>query len=127
MLISQLAKAAGIHTETVRYYERQGLIKQPDTPIEGYRRYSETILNQIRFIKRAQEMGFTLKEIKNLLKLDEASCHEARYIASQKRTLVRHKLAELRAMEMALNDLINQCDLHQDQIRCPIIDSFTHK
>lgn len=127
MLISQLAKAAGIHTETVRYYERQGLIKQPDTPIEGYRRYSETILNQIQFIKRAQEMGFTLKEIKNLLKLDEASCHEARHIASQKRTLVRHKLAELRAMEMALNDLINQCDLHQDQIRCPIIDSFTHK
>ncbi|MCS6116610.1 Hg(II)-responsive transcriptional regulator [Shewanella baltica] len=97
--ISQLAKSAGVNVETVRYYERRGLIEQPDKPTEGYRRYPVTTLNRIRFIKRAQELGFTLEEISHLLMLDNTPCQEVQDMASHKLVSVRAKMADLRRLE----------------------------
>ncbi len=122
--ISQLAKSAGVNVETVRYYERRSLIEQPDKPIEGYRRYPVTTLNRIRFIKRAQELGFTLEEISNLLMLDDTPCQEVQDMASHKLVCVRAKMADLRRLENVLNDLLSQCGVNPDQTHCPIIDTL---
>ena len=122
--ISQIAKSAGVYVETVRYYERRGLIEQPDKPTEGYRRYPVTTLNRIRFIKRAQELGFTLEEISHLLMLDNTPCQEVQDMASHKLVSVRAKMADLRRLETVLNDLLNQCAANPDQTHCPIIDSL---
>ncbi|HAW91358.1 TPA: Hg(II)-responsive transcriptional regulator [Candidatus Azambacteria bacterium] len=122
--ISQLANSAGVNIETVRYYERRALIKQPDKPDEGYRRYPVTTLNRIIFIKRAQELGFTLEEISNLLTLNDTSCQEVQDLASQKLLGVRAKMADLRRLETVLNNLLNQCAANPDRTHCPIIDSL---
>jgi MerR family transcriptional regulator, mercuric resistance operon regulatory protein len=79
--IGQLAKVAGVNVETIRYYERRGLISQPPKPAEGYRTYPNATLARIFFIKRAQELGFTLKEINKLLSLDESHCSEVQELA----------------------------------------------
>ena len=122
--ISQLANSASVNVETVRYYERRGLIEQPDKPTGGYRRYPVTTLNRIIFIKRAQELGFTLEEISNLLTLNDAPCREVQDLASQKLTGVRAKMADLRRLELVLNNLINQCTTNPNQAHCPINDSL---
>lgn len=122
--ISQLARSAGVNVETVRYYARRGLIEQPDKPAEGYRRYPLTTLNRILFIKRAQELGFTLEEIANLLTLDETPCAEVQGIAKQKLASVQAKRADLYRLETLLTDLLNQCTTNPDQTHCPIIDTL---
>jgi len=122
--ISQLAKSAGVNVETVRYYERRGLIEQPDKPPECYGRYPITTLNRIRFIKRAQELGFTLEEISHLLMLDNTPCQEVQDMASHKLVSVRAKIADLSRMETVLNDLLSQCVANPDKTHCPIIDSL---
>lgn len=123
-VIGQLAKLASVNVETVRYYERCGLIEQPQKPAKGYRRYPETTLNRIRFIKRAQELGFSLDEIANLLMLEETSCQEVQSIASHKLASVRAKMADLRRLETSLNDLLKQCASNPEQAHCPIITSL---
>lgn len=122
--IGQLAKAAGVNVETVRYYERRGLIEQPDKPTEGYRHYPEATAQRIRFIKRAQELGFTLEEITNLLTLNDTPCQEVQNMASQKLTSVRAKIADLCRLEIVLTDLLNQCVANPDQAHCPLIESL---
>lgn len=122
--ISQLAKSAGVNVETIRYYERRGLIEQPDRPTEGYRRYPETTLNRIRFIKRAQELGFSLEEITHLMALGESPCEQVQGMAAQKLASVRAKLDDLRRLEIVLNDLLNQCTANPDLAHCPIIESL---
>ncbi|GAA4353353.1 Hg(II)-responsive transcriptional regulator [Kangiella taiwanensis] len=123
-VISQLAKLAGVNVETVRYYERCGLIAQPEKPAKGYRHYPEATLSRIRFIKRAQELGFSLDEIANLLILEESSCQEVQSIASHKLASIRDKMADLRRLESSLNDLLKQCANNSEQTHCPIITSL---
>ena len=123
-VIGQLAKLASVNVETVRYYERCGLIEQPQKPVKGYRRYPETTFNRIRFIKRAQELGFSLDEIANLLMLEETSCQEVQSIANHKLASVRAKMADLRRLETSLNDLLKQCASNTEQAHCPIITSL---
>lgn len=123
-IISQLAKLADVNVETVRYYERRSLIEQPEKPSGGYRRYPVATLHRIRFIKRAQELGFTLEEISHLLMLDNTPCQEVQDMASHKLVSVRARLADLRRLETVLNDLLNQCAANPDQTHCPIIDSL---
>ena len=118
-VIGQLAKLASVNVETVRYYERCG-----QKPVKGYRRYPETTLNRIRFIKRAQELGFSLDEIANLLMLEETSCQEVQSIANHKLASVRAKMADLRRLETSLNDLLKQCASNTEQAHCPIITSL---
>ena len=122
--ISQLAKSAGVNVETIRYYERRGLIEQPDKPAEGYRRYPETTLNRIRFIKRAQELGFSLEEITNLLTLGQSHCSEVQELAEGKLVSVRAKINDLRRLERVLEDLIAQCRSNPYSTACPIVESL---
>jgi len=122
--IGQLAKAAGINVETVRFYERKGLIDQPLKPATGYRQYSDNILQRIHFIKHSQELGFTLSEIAVLLKLNDTPCNKVQLLAENKRDAVQKKIADLKRLEKALQRLLNQCEHNRDKSCCPIIDAL---
>lgn len=122
--ISQLAQAAGVNVETIRYYQRRQLIEQPHKPSQGHRRYPAATLARIRFIKRAQRLGLTLQEIANLLKLDEANCHDVQHMASLKLANVQAKMADLAHLERQLCGLLDQCADNPDKQRCPIIESL---
>lgn len=125
--ISQVAKALSINVETVRFYERKGLITQPLKPSVGYRHYPETTINRIRFIKRAQQLGFTLDEISSLLSLDDNSCQQAQALAEEKLTITKEKIADLKHLETALHDLLLQCHENDSDQHCPLIDSLLPK
>lgn len=121
--ISKVAKELGINIETVRFYERKGLIEQPLKPEVGYRHYPKETINRIRFIKHAQQLGFTLDEIANLLALNDGSCHQVEELTQQKLSSVKKKLSDLQQLEKALQGLLAQCQ-SSDNKRCPIIDSL---
>ncbi len=122
LTIGRVAKLAGVNVETIRYYQRRRLIAEPDKPHMGYRRYPADIVKRIRFIKRAQALGFTLEEIAELLRLEEArACAETRALAAHKMRLIDGKLTGLAAMRKALAGLVQQCDRKQPAKGCPII------
>ena len=122
LTIGRVAKLAGVSVETIRYYQRRGLLAEPDKPHMGYRRYPADMVKHIRFIKRAQALGFTLEEIAELLRLEEArACAETRALASHKIRLIDQKLTGLAAMRKALASLVQQCDRNQPAKGCPII------
>jgi MerR family mercuric resistance operon transcriptional regulator len=122
--ISRIAKEIGVNIETIRFYERRGLIEQPDKPETGYRHYPDETVNRIRFIKRAQELGFTLDEIANLLSLNDRPCSQVQELTEHKLSAVKEKMADLRRLEKALKALLTQCQSNDDDSRCPIIDSL---
>tara|TARA_B110000211_G_C14092839_1_gene560252 strand:+ start:2286 stop:2672 length:387 start_codon:yes stop_codon:yes gene_type:complete len=122
--ISKVASELGINIETVRFYERRGLIDQPIKPEVGYRHYPDDTVNRIRFIKRSQELGFTLDEIANLLSLNDKPCSQVQELAEQKLSAVKEKMADLQRLEKALNGLLVQCNNNEDDNRCPIIESL---
>lgn len=125
MTIGQLARRGGVHVETIRYYQRKGLMRVPDKPWGGIRRYGEDDLARLGFIRAAQHLGFTLAEIRELLKLEDGThCAEAADIARQKLEEVRERIAQLHRMESVLAELINACDRGRGQARCPLIDSL---
>ena len=125
MSIGQLARAGGVHVETIRYYQRQGLIRLPDKPWGGIRRYSEDDLARLRFIRAAQHLGFTLSEIRELLRLEDGTqCAEAAAIARQKLAEVRSRIAQLAGMEAALAELLSACEQGTGDRRCPLIASL---
>ena len=125
LTIGGLADEAGVNVETIRYYQRRGLMSEPDKPTHGYRRYDATTVKRVRFIKRAQALGFTLEEIGGLLQLDEAhACAETRELASHKLAAIETKLADLAAMRKALTTLLCQCDAGAMKGNCPIIHAL---
>ena len=125
LTIGSLADEAGVNVETIRYYQRRGLMPEPDKPAHGYRRYDATTVKRVRFIKRAQALGFTLEEIGGLLELDEAhACAETRELASHKLEAIETKLADLAAMRRALMTLLRQCDAGAMKGNCPIIHAL---
>ena len=125
LTIGSLADEAGVNVETIRYYQRRGLMPEPDKPAQGYRRYDATTVKRVRFIKRAQALGFTLEEIGGLLQLDEAhACAETRELASHKLQTIETKLADLVAMRKALTALLCQCDAGAMKGNCPIIHAL---
>jgi MerR family mercuric resistance operon transcriptional regulator len=126
MTIGGLAKAAGVNVETVRFYQRIGLIPAPEKPLRGVRRYAAADADRLRFIKRAQELGFALAEVRQLLALGQAqSCGSARSLAAQKLGLVESKLADLARMRDTLKSLILRCDRRRGAVACPIIATLT--
>lgn len=128
LTIGGVAKLAGVNVETIRYYQRRGLVAAPDKPHMGYRRYPADTANHIRFIKRAQALGFTLKEIAVLLKLDEArACGKTRSLAARKMDVIDEKLAGLTAMRKVLADLVRQCDAGRPAKGCPIIQALAQE
>ena len=124
LTIGSLADEAGVNVETIRYYQRRGLMPEPDKPAQGYRRYDATTVKRVRFIKRAQALAFTLDEVGMLLTLDSTcGCSDTRALAARKQGLIERKMADLNAMQQALGDLIQQCDAGGSTTRpCPIID-----
>lgn len=126
LTIGKLADAAGVNIETIRYYQRRGLLEEPAKPLGGHRRYPADMAKRLRFIKRAQVLGFTLSEISGLLRLDEArACAETRELAARKLALIEQKIADLAAMRDLLGGLVCQCDTGQPDAGCPIIHVLT--
>ena len=122
LTIGQLARAADVGIETIRYYQRIGLIEKPVKPAQGYRRYPSQIVARLQFIKRAQELGFTLNEIADLLSLNDRSCDEARAIAEHKREVIKKRIDDLSAMQTELTKLIKACKRNvSGEDRCAII------
>ena len=123
LTIGKLAHAAGVNVETIRYYQRCGLLAEPAKPQGGHRRYPAGMVKRLRFIKRAQALGFTLSEISELLGLNEAcACAETRKLATRKLALIEQKIADLAAMKKVLAGLVRQCDTGDRGTACPIID-----
>ena len=124
LTIGQVAKAAGVNVETIRYYQRRRLLAEPNRPVGGVRRYGADAVARLGFIKRAQEIGFSLEEVKALLVLGETpNCRGARTLAAKKLQLVESRLRDLDRMRRALKSLIGQCDAGRER-RCPIIESL---
>jgi len=120
--ISGLARAAGVNVETIRFYQRRGLLTEPDKPLGGIRRYGEADIARVLFIKAAQRIGFTLGEIFQLLQLDDGTqCSQARAIAEHKLDDVRQRLSDLQRIEAALAQLVDRCASRRGQVNCPLI------
>ena len=118
LTIGVLAEAAGVNVETIRFYQRKGLMQEPDRPQGGIRRYGEADLARVRFIKSAQRLRFSLDEIGDLLELEDGShCTEAREQAER-------KLADLHRIEAVLEDLVQRCCAALGQVRCPMIQAL---
>ena len=125
MTIGRLAETTGIHFETIRYYQRLGLLPTPAKPQGSVRRYGEDAISRLHFIKRAQALGFSLDEVKLLLNLSVGEhCAETRVLAEQKMQIVKKKISELCSMQAALDKLIYACGTGKKGRGCPIIDAL---
>jgi MerR family mercuric resistance operon transcriptional regulator len=122
LTIGILAKRGGVNVETIRYYQRRGLLHEPSKPSGGFRCYPQESVKRVLFIKRAQSLGFTLEEILGLLTLDERkACLETRGIAAHKLELIEQKIAGLSKMRKSLARLVRSCDASSAGAPCPII------
>lgn len=125
LTIARFAKASGVHIETVRFYQRRGLLRPPDKPLGGIRRYRAADVARIRFVKSAQRLGFSLDEIAQLLQLDDGvHCSDASAIAERRLRDVQAKLADLERMEAALSELVRRCKVGKGRLRCPLISTL---
>jgi MerR family transcriptional regulator, copper efflux regulator len=124
---SGLAKQAGVNLETVRFYERKAMLPKPPRTPSGYRRFPPESVQRIRFIRRAQQLGFTLNEIKDLLALSNSpvkNCGAVRSRAAQKIAEIERKIAALRAMKGALKEISVACGGRKRFMMCPILESL---
>lgn len=124
MTIGALAEAAGVNVPTVRYYERRGIIPRPPRTSSGYRRYDQAFLDRIRFIRRAQELGFTLEEIGDLLALrvdDRRACSIVEEATRAKLADVQAKIRDLQRLRNVLNRLVRSCQEREPTNECPIL------
>lgn len=122
--IGKAAAELGINVETIRFYQRERLVPVPPKPPRGYRVYDEDLMNQLRFIKRAQRLGFTLDEVRQLMRLSDDSrngARDAKRVTAQKLAEVRTKIEDLQRMESALQTLIEECPGHGPSCGCPIL------
>lgn len=120
--IGALAKNAGVNIETIRFYQRRGLLVEPDKPLGGIRRYNDSHTQRIQFIKHGQTLGFSLAEIEDLLSLEDGQhCCEAQEIAIHKLELIRDRIVGLQKMAVALSDLVKRCEENSGSVTCPLI------
>ena len=127
LTIGRLAKQAGVNTETLRYYERQGLLQEPSRTASNYRMYPVDTVKQIRFIKQAQKLGFTLKEIKGLLSLrasPRVRCADVRERGEDKLRALDEKIRMLQTMRKALSEGLVKCRNHKSLTGCPLLQSL---
>ncbi|MFQ5668079.1 MAG: MerR family transcriptional regulator [Candidatus Binatia bacterium] len=127
--IGQVAKQAGVGVETIRFYERQGLIEQPTRRPSGYRQYSAAAIDRLVFIQRAKQLGFSLREIGELLSLRvdgaAASCRAVKSPAQAKLADIEEKIRALRRMRSVLRQLVAACDEHRPMSECPILGALS--
>ena len=127
MKIGEAAREAGVNLDTLRYYERRGLLPEPPRRPSGYRVFDDGTVRRVRFIKRAQELGFTLNEIRDLMELrlaPEASCRDVRDKAAGKIESIDAKIQQLRSMREALEGLTAACSGRGPVEECPILASL---
>lgn len=127
MRTAQLARNAGVKPATLRYYERRGLLAAPERSPSGYRCYGTEAIRVVRFVKRTQELGFTLDEVQELLHLAAGgpdSCTETRTLASGKLANLDAKIAHLTAMRDSLHRLVETCTQPRADRQCPLLDSL---
>jgi Hg(II)-responsive transcriptional regulator len=125
--IGQVARRAGVGVETVRFYEREGLLEEPPRRASGYRQYSEQVVSRLHFIKRAQKLGFSLKEITELLTLrvdGHTTCDEVKQAASAKIAEVEQKILELQRMRQALLQVTAPCTGDGPASSCPMLEAL---
>lgn len=120
----RLASEAHVHSETIRFYEKRGLLSEPMRSAAGYREYQPEIVHRVRFIKRAQELGFTLNEVQELLALKanrRRGSAAVKALAHEKLTLIEQKIRDLQRMKVVLGRLVEACDGRGPVAECPII------
>jgi MerR family mercuric resistance operon transcriptional regulator len=124
LTIGHIAHSAGVNVETVRYYQRRGLVSLPPKRARGFRYYTPETASRVRFIKRAQALGMSLKEVQRLLKLEaKGACKETRSLAVAKLALVESKLLDLARLRDVLRGLVAACD-QPHGASCPIIEQL---
>ena len=122
LTVGAFAAAAGVNVETIRFYQRKGLLPQPRKTYGSIRRYGDPDVARVKFVKSAQRLGFSLEEIAGLLTLEDGThCVEARAVAEQKLEDVRAKLDDLRRIESVLTRLVDRCCASRGTITCPLI------
>ncbi len=125
LTIGAVAASADVGVETIRFYQRKGLLDEPQRPSGGIRRYGRRDVARVRFIKSAQRLGFSLDEVAGLLVLEDGThCDDARALAESKLAHVRDRLSDLRRIERALKTMIDRCSIHRGQICCPMIEAL---
>jgi Hg(II)-responsive transcriptional regulator len=125
----ELAKQAGVNVETLRFYERKGILPKPPRRQSGYREYPPEAATLVRFVKRAQELGFSLRQIKGLLELRQvprATCTDVRKIATEKIADIEARIHDLEAMKAALSRLVRACSGRGPIAACPIIEALVN-
>ncbi len=125
--IGKVAHLGGVGVETVRFYEREGLIEEPPRTESGYRQYPHETVSRIRFIRRAKELGFSLREIRELLALrldPDTSCEDIRLRAEAKIADIEEKVRTLRRMKKALAKLTAACSGRSPVSECPILEAL---
>ncbi len=126
--IGALAQHSGVHVETIRYYQRRGLVGEPERPAGGIRRYTADHARRLRFIRHAQELGFSLDEVGELLKLEDGThCLEARRLGEHRLADVRNRMNELSRIEAALATLVDRCASTRGRLRCPLIEELVER
>jgi len=122
LTIGELAASAGVNVETIRFYQRKGLLAEPERLYGTIRRYGDAQVRRVRFVKSAQRLGFSLDEVAELLRLEDgAHCREARGLAEHKLVSVREKLGDLHQIESVLSSLVENCRAARGTISCPLI------
>ncbi|AOJ72692.1 MULTISPECIES: Hg(II)-responsive transcriptional regulator [Burkholderia] len=125
LTIGAFAAAADVSVETIRFYQRKGLLNEPDKPYGRIRRYGAADVARVRFVKSAQRLGFSLDEVAELLKLDDGPyCAEASRLAERKLDDIRAKIADLARMEAVLAQLVGACHVNEGNVSCPLIASL---
>lgn len=120
--IGWMAAKAGVNVETIRFYQRKGLIPEPERPFGGVRHYGAVDVDRVKFIKSAQRLGFSLEEIGQLLRLDDGmGCRAAAQLAARHLADVRARLRDLNRIEAALAKLLGRCAHHRGEVACPLI------
>ncbi len=127
LTIGHIAQNAGVNVETIRYYQRIGILVEPAKPVEGYRIYPSDTVDRIRFIKRAQQLGFSLQEITELLELGDGHCDDVRHRAEEKRTIIDQQIKDLQNLQETLDTLIQACQCDGDTSHCPIVETLAEK
>ena len=124
--IGRIATASGVGVETIRFYEREGLLPEPERSASGYRLYTDDAVARLRFIQRAKQLGFTLDEVRRLLTLADVAgpSAEVRALAADKLAIIDARLRDLGRMREALADLVECCDGSGSAASCPIIQAL---
>lgn len=122
LTIGALAESTGVNVESIRYYQRKGLLEKPEKPHGSIRRYGSDDLARVRFIKAAQRLGFSLDEVAELLQLEDgAEWQAAHQMAERKLEAIRDRLADLQRIEAALRDLVGNCGAGSGSVKCSLI------